>query len=332
MLRFGWKAGPEQYPPAELLEYAIVAEQAGFETIDASDHFHPWSEEGQASFVWAWLGAVAARTSRIRIGPGLTCPILRYHPAVIAQASATVGALAPGRTYLAVGTGEALNEYAATGQWPGYEERQNRLGEAIELIRLLWSGEEVTYRGTYYETQKAKLYTRPAEPMPLYVSALVPESATFAGKHGDGLLTVGGERPELYQQMIQNFEKGARSVGKDPAKMPRAIELAVAYTDDVDKAVELRLKYWAGSLVPALYDQKIYTPTMSAKNGAVVGTDTVKKKVLISATSDDHVNLVRQYIGLGFDEISFHTAGPDQRAFLEGYGRDVLPRLRELRH
>ncbi|HEX6480329.1 MAG TPA: LLM class flavin-dependent oxidoreductase, partial [Ktedonobacteraceae bacterium] len=157
MVQFGWKAGTEQFPPTELLEYAIAAEQAGFDLIDVSDHFHPWSEEGQSAFTWTWLGAVAARTSRIHFGPGLTCPILRYHPSVIAQAAATVSAMAPGRFYLGVGTGEALNEYAATGMWPGYTERRERLLEAIVLIRALWSGEEVTLDGDYYMTRKAQL-------------------------------------------------------------------------------------------------------------------------------------------------------------------------------
>ena len=181
MLQLGWKAGPEQYPPTQLLEYALVAEQAGFDSIDVSDHFHPWSEAGQASFTWTWLGAVAVQTKHIGLGPGITCPILRYHPSIIAQAAATVSCFAPGRTYLGVGTGEALNEYASTGLWPEYEERLERLIEAIELIRTLWSGEEVTYEGKYYQTRKAKLYTPPASPIPIYVSTLAPHSARYAG-------------------------------------------------------------------------------------------------------------------------------------------------------
>ena len=136
-LHLGWKAGTEQYGPSELLEYGIAAEESGFDSIEASDHFHPWSEKGQACFVWAWLGAVAARTRQILLGTGVTCPSLRYHPAVIAQAAATLAAMAPGRVFLGVGTGEALNEYAAMGSWPPYRTRQAQLGEAIELIRTL---------------------------------------------------------------------------------------------------------------------------------------------------------------------------------------------------
>ncbi len=177
MLKLGWKAGPEQYQPKELLEYAIAAENAGFDSIDVSDHFHPWSESGQACFSWTWLGAAAVQTSKIVLGTGITCPILRYHPAIIAQASATLGVLAPDRAYLCVGTGEALNEYAATGEWPGYEERQAMLIEAINLIRSLWTGQETTFEGIYYHTRKAKLYTKPEKPIPLYVSTMWSQRA-----------------------------------------------------------------------------------------------------------------------------------------------------------
>src|SRR5260370_20781216 len=236
--KIGWKAGTEQFPPQDLLECAIAAEQSGFESIDVSDHFHPWSEAGQSGFTWTWLGAVAARTRTIHMGTGVTCPSLRYHPSVIAQAAATVAVLAPGRTYLAVGTGEALNEYAATRQWPGYTERQERLREAIELIRQLWSGEVVSYRGAYYRTEKARLFTRPDRPIPLYVSAMVPDSAAFAGRHGDGLFTVGGQEPDMYKQIIARFEEGARAAGKDPAQLPRAVEPSVEDPQDEEPAIQ----------------------------------------------------------------------------------------------
>ena len=256
MVQLGWKAGPEQFPPAELLDYAVAAEKAGFDSIDVSDHFNPWSEAGQAAFPWTWLGAVAARTSRIHMGTGVTCPILRYHPAIIAQAAATLTHLAPGRVYLGVGTGEALNEYAATGEWPEYEERQEMLAEAIDLIRALWSGEEVSFDGAYYTTRKAKLHTPPTSPIPIFVSALVPDSAKFAGQYGDGLFTVGGKKPDLYKQILKNFEDSAREAGKDPSQMPRLIELNVEYTDELDSAIEYQLSHWAGAYVPALFDQK----------------------------------------------------------------------------
>src|ERR1051325_5346432 len=236
-LHLGWKAGTEQYAPSELLEYGIAAEESGFDSIEASDHFHPWSEKGQACFVWTWLGGVAARTKKILLGTGVTCPTLRYHPAVIAQAAATLAVMAPRRVFLGVGTGEALNEYSATGSWPPYKIRQEQMGEAIELIRKLWTGERVTHRGVYYQTRKAKLYTRPDSAIPLYISAMVPNSASFAGKYGDGLITVGGENKETYRAMFANFDYAAEETAKHGAELPRMVELAVAYTDDQKKAI-----------------------------------------------------------------------------------------------
>lgn len=331
MLRLGWKAGPEQYAPVELMEYAVAADKAGFDLIDVSDHFSPWSEEGQAAFTWTWLGAVATQTTRSILSPGVTCPILRYHPAIIAQAAATVTHFAPNRFWQGLGTGEALNEFAVTAQWPSYEERRERLLEAIDLIRKLWSGEEVTYEGKYYQTRKAKLYTPPKSPIPIVYSALAPHGAAFAGQYGDALWTVGGKQPDIYKEIIKNFEEGAKKAGKDPSRMPRLIELNVAYTDDMDAAIQEQLKYWAGTYVPALFDEKIYTPKMSAENGEVIGADVVKKTGCFSPNINDHVQFAQQYIDLGFDCLIFHTGGPDQRAFIESYAKDILPKLRSNR-
>lgn len=329
MVTLGWKAGPEQYAPDELLDYAMAAEQAGFESIDASDHFAPWDPSGQACFVWTWLGAAAVKTNRIELGTGVTAPILRYHPAIIAQAAATLEYMAPGRVYLAVGTGESLNEYAVTGMWPGYKERRARLAEATDLIRQLWTGEEISFRGKYWRTEKAKLWTRSGRPIPLYISSMTPESARFAGKHGDGLMTVGGQQPDIYKSMLEQFEAGARDAGKDPATMPRLIELNAAYTDDEEAAIACMKRYWAGTFLPALFDRKIYTPEESAKNGAVVGTDIIKQKMCLSANPEDHVRYAQQHVDLGFTHLYYHCAGPDQRQFLETYGRDVLSRIRQ---
>jgi coenzyme F420-dependent glucose-6-phosphate dehydrogenase len=328
MVQFGWKAGAEQYPPAELLDYVVAAEAAGFDCVDASDHFHPWAEKGQACFVWSWLGAAAARTKSIILGTGVTCPILRYHPAIIAQAAATMACLAPGRFILGVGTGEALNEYATTGLWPSYNERRAQLEEAIALIRALWSGEKVTHRGTFYETHKAKLYTLPSGEIPIYVSAMVPNSAAFAAQHGDGLITAGSD-PDSAGEIREAFEAAAKVAGKNPARMPRMIELGVAYAADRDEAIEIRKAYWAGTAVPALFTERIYTPEMSEKNGKVVGSDTIAQSACISDDPDEHVRYAQRYIDAGYDHLIFHSAGPDQRAFIEGYGRDVLPRLRQ---
>ncbi|HTM06832.1 MAG TPA: TIGR03557 family F420-dependent LLM class oxidoreductase, partial [Verrucomicrobiae bacterium] len=272
----------------------------------------------------------AARTRKIMLGTGITCPIFRYHPAIIAQAAATLACLAPGRSFLGVGTGEALNEYSATAEWADYKTRRERLAEAIELIRQLWTGEKVTHRGDHYQTRQAKLYSLPDESIPIYISALVPNSARFAGKYGDALITVGGEENESYRKMFENFAAGAAEAGKDAARMPRMIELAVAFTDDEESAIRCRKEYWAGTFIPALFTERIYTPAMSEQNGSVVGSDTVRQAVCISADPEEHARFAQRYIDLGFDHLIFHSAGPDQRAFLEAYGREVLPRLRRL--
>jgi coenzyme F420-dependent glucose-6-phosphate dehydrogenase len=197
-------------------------------------------------------------------------------------------------------------------------------------MRVLWSGKEVSFEGKYYQTHKARLYTLPTSPIPLIVSALAPHSALFAGQYGDGLYSVGGKRPDIYQEIMKNFEESARAAGKDPSRMPRLIELTVAYTQDIDIAIQEHLKYWAATHVPALFDQNIYTPRMAQENGAVVGPDTVKKAGCFSANVEDHMKFAQQYIDLGFDCLIFHCAGPDMRAFIDSYARDVLPRLRSL--
>jgi coenzyme F420-dependent glucose-6-phosphate dehydrogenase len=329
MLSLGWKASPEQYSPERLLEFAVAAEDAGFDCLSISDHFHPWSEAGPCSFPWTWLGAAAAMLKRMDIGTAVTCPILRYHPAIIAQAVATIDNMAQGRAYLGVGTGEALNEYSSVGAWPDYNMRQEMLREAMDLIRSLWTGDEVTFDGHHYHTRKARLYTPPRGPIDLYISSMVPESAYFAGLFGDGLITVGGGSPEHYRAMLANFDAGAMAAGKDPAQLPRHIEITVAYTDDVEAAVEPIKKYWTGTFIHAMHLQNLYTPKMSAMNGSIVGTDVIKQKKLISADPEKHAQMAQQFIDMGFTRLIFGTAGPDETGFIEAYGREVLPRIRE---
>jgi coenzyme F420-dependent glucose-6-phosphate dehydrogenase len=328
MLQFGWKAGTEQFGPQELLEFAVAAEEASFDAVSASDHFHPWAEQGEACFVWSWLGAAAARTRKIVLGTGVTCPILRYHPSIIAQACATLATLAPNRFFLGLGTGEALNEYSAVGEWPEYDTRQQQLAEAIRLMQKLWEGGKVTHEGEHYRTHQAKLYTLPEKPIPVYISSLVPNSAHFAGKHGDGLVTVGGEEPETYKDMLAHFEAGAREAGRDASKMPKLIELQVDFTADRKKAIEARKAYWAGAFVPAMFTQRLHTPELSEANGKVVGDEIVEKTSCISEDPEEHVKYIRHYVDLGFDRVFFHSAASDQKAFIKAYGSEVLPRLR----
>jgi len=214
---------------------------------------------------------------------------------------------------------------SATGLWPNYQIRQAQLAESVQLIRALWKGDPVSYSGTYYKTRKAKLYTRAETSPPIFISALVPSSARFAGRYGDGLITVGGESPETYHEIMKKFASGATEAGKDPDALPRMIEIAVDFTDNEEQAIEARKAFWAGTFVPALFTERIYTPALSEQNGA----DTIRETVCISSDPAAHIKIARHYMELGFDHLIFHSAGPDQTAFLEAYARHVLPRLRQ---
>jgi coenzyme F420-dependent glucose-6-phosphate dehydrogenase len=328
MVMLGWKAGPEQYDPLELLDQAVAAEKAGFESINMSDHFNPWDPAGNACNTWTWFGAAAAKLKGIEMGTGVTCPILRYNPAIVAQAAATVDRMSPGRFYLGVGTGEALNEYPVTAEWPDYKTRQDMMREAMDLMRLLWTGDEITFDGDYYALRKARLYTAPRREIPIYVSSLVPGSAFFAGYYGDGLVT-GASTPENMKAIIANFDAGARESGKDPAQMPKQVECFAAYTDNEEAAITTFKQYWAGTMAPAMYTQNLYTPSMSAANGGIAGTDTIRKSMCISTDRDKQAKFAQRFIDLGFNRVYIHFAGPDITGMIEGYGKNVLPAIRE---
>jgi coenzyme F420-dependent glucose-6-phosphate dehydrogenase len=330
MVAFGWRAGLEQYGPGEALQYAAAADEAGFDLLAASDQFHPWNEAGQSSAAWTWLGAAAVKTRRIHLGTGVTCPILRYHPAVIAQSAQTLAVMAPGRVFLTVGTGQAINEYAASGDWPGFAERQERLAEAVDLIRELWTGETVSFNGLYYQTNKAKLFTRSDIPVPLYISAMFPGSAYFAGLHGDGFLTKGGLPEDVYRQMIESFDRGAEEAGRHPRLLPKMINLLVSYSEDEQVALEATHRFWAGSLPVGTVNQRVFTPLLSAARGKTIGMDVIRQHACISADPQKHIEYAQYYIDLGFTHLFFHSAGPDQLAFIRSYAQDVLPAVREM--
>ncbi len=229
-MQFGYKASAEQFGPRPLLDYALHAERAGFDSVAVSDHFQPFRHSGgHAPAALPWLGAVAAQSERIRIGTSVATPTLRYHPAVLAQAFATVACLAPGRVFLGVGSGESLNEVPALGiEWPGFNERLSRLREAVELIRLLWTQERVSYDGRHYRTHLATVYDRPPQPVPILIAAAGPRAARFVGEVGDGFITTSGKPAELYaDRLLPAVEQGAREAGRDPDGLERMLEVKV---------------------------------------------------------------------------------------------------------
>ena len=234
-LTLGYYSDITQRTPKQALEYAVTAEKEGFDSIWTGDHFHPWVHTGaKCGFAWVWFGSLGERTSRVMFGTGLTAPTIRYHPAIVAQAFATLGDMYPGRVFIALGTGEAMNELPLGLNWPGFKERAARLEEAIKVMRLLWTKEFVNFRGQYYRLKGANLYTKPQRPIPIYVAANGPKIAEMAGRHADGFLTLPFPDSHYKDVLFPALEKGARDANRDPSKIERLMELQMAYDEDYD--------------------------------------------------------------------------------------------------
>ncbi len=323
----GYAAMFEQFSPNELLQYCQEAERAGFTSVMASDHFHPWTpEQGHSGFVWAWLGALGATTT-LRMGTGVTPPGYRYHPAIIAQAAATLEAMYPGRFWLGLGAGEALNEHIVGTYWPEPVVRLEVLAESIEVIQKLFSGAVTKYRGKYINLESAKLYTLPSgPPPPIYVATSGPIQSERTGRTCDGIITVGAA-DEKIGMLMGRFERGAREAGKDPATMPRLIQLHVSWAATQQAAEEQAVKEWpnGGMNFPK---QDIRNPEDFAAMAKLVRLENFKGRVMMSPDLAAHTAHLQHYIDLGFTEIYVHNVGRNQSEFVAAYGREVLPNLR----
>lgn len=329
-LRIGYKASAEQFGPRELLEFARQAERVGLDLIAVSDHFQPWRHHGgHGPAALTWLGALGERTEHATLGTSVLTPTLRYHPAVIAQAFGTLACLNPGRVFLGVGTGEALNETPATGEtFPGRKERRQRLAEAIALIRQLWTEERVTFEGQFYRTSRATVYDRPAEPVPIYVAASGPLAAKLAGRRGDGFLCTSGKDPSLYEALLANLEAGAREVQRDPRAIPRMIEIKVSYDRDLERARDA-CRWWAALALKPEQKEGIEDP-LEMEAVADANADRAHTRFIVSDDPEEVAERIGGYVQLGFSELLLHAPGADQGRFLSSFAADVLPRLREL--
>ena len=327
-LVLGYKASAEQFPPQELLDLSVRAEELGLDAIGVSDHFQPWRHRGgHGPAVLPWLGALGQRTERALLGTSVLTPTMRYHPSMIAQAFATLGRLTPGRVFLGVGTGEAMNETPATGgDWPPGKERRARLAEAVALMRRLWTEERVTFEGDYYRTVRATVYDRPDVPVPVYVAASGPIAAKLAGRIGDGFICTSGKRPELYEELLAAVEEGATATGRDPAAIVRMIEVKVSYDHDVDYAHEA-CRWWAALALTTEEKSGVEDP-VEMERLADAAADRAHTRFIVSNDPDEVVEKVRAYTDLGFTHLVFHAPGEDQRRFLEQFTADVVPKLR----
>ncbi|MBA3943077.1 MAG: TIGR03557 family F420-dependent LLM class oxidoreductase [Herpetosiphonaceae bacterium] len=321
----GYAAMFEQFTPTDLLTFCQQAEGAGFTSVMASDHFHPWTpEQGQSGFVWAWLGALGA-TTKLKMGTGVTPPGYRYHPAIIAQAAATLEAMFPGRFWLGLGAGEALNEHIVGQYWPEAPVRLEVLAESIEVIQKLWTGKVTKHRGAHITLESAKLYTRPQTPPPIYVATSGPIQSERTGRTCDGIITVGAADDKI-GMLLDRFAKGARESGKDPAKMPKLLQLHVSWAATQAEAEAQAVREWpnGGMSFPK---QDIRNPEDFAAMAKIVRIDNFKGRVMMSADLAEHTAHLQRYIEMGFTEIYVHNVGRNQQAFIEGYGREVLPNL-----
>ncbi len=326
-MRFGYKASAEQFGPRELLELSLEAERRGLEIVAVSDHFQPWRHHGGHSpAALPWLGALAARTERVTIGTSVLTPTLRYQPAVIAQAFATLGCLAPGRVFLGVGTGEAMNETPVTGAaFPAVKERRRRLAEAVKLMRALWTQERVDFEGDYYRTVKATIYDRPQQPVPIYVAASGPLAAKLAGRAGDGFICTSGKDPALYDELLGKVAEGAEAAGRDAAGVRRMIEIKVSYDRDRELAFR-NTHFWAALALKPEQKEGIEDP-IEMERAADAAAGRAHSRFIVSDDPDEVVERIRAYAGLGFTELVLHFPGEDQRRQIDAFCSDVLPRF-----
>lgn len=316
MTRLGYTLSSEEFDAPTLVEQAVRAERAGFDFASISDHFHPWvDEQGESPFVWGALGAIAARTERIELMTGVTCPTTRIHPAIVAQAAATAASLLPGRFSLGVGTGENLNEHIVGERWPGVVERQDRLEEAIELIRELWKGKLTSHRGRHFTVENARLYSLPDEPPPLLVAVAGERSVELAASHGDGLI---GTAPvaESVRQFRAEGGEGKPTYG----------QLHVCWAEDEEAAKELALKQWPNGAISGSYFLELPLPAHFEEAAEVLDTDDIGESIVCGPDPERHRAAIQEYVDAGYDHVYVHQVGPDQEGFFDFYEREVLPR------
>jgi coenzyme F420-dependent glucose-6-phosphate dehydrogenase len=328
-LTVGYAAMLEQFEPGEAVALTAYAEEHGFSGCMAADHFQPWvPQQGQASFVWNVLTAVGERT-RGDMGPGVTCPSFRFHPAIVAQAAATLEAMYPGRSWLGLGSGEALNEHVIGGYWPEAGERSLRMFEAVEVIKKLFdasvAGKEIKHSGRFFTMETTRLWTMPATPPPVLVATAGPINAKKTGKFADGIITVGAPLEKI-GGLFDRFAEGAREAGKDPDAMPRILQLHLSWAETDEQALANAITEWPnGGMKFGKAD--IRSPHDFAAMAQLVRPEDFEGRLVISSDPDVHRAYIQRFVDLGFDRVYLHNVGRNQREWIEVFGRDVLPAL-----
>lgn len=315
-MRFGYFLSTEEYDPHQLVHQARLAEDAGFDALWISDHFHPWNnEQGQSPFVWSVIGAIAQATN-LPVTTAVTCPMVRTHPAVIAQAAATSAAMLEGKFILGVGSGEALNEHILGTPWPTADKRLDMLEEAVEVIRKLFSGETVSHEGRFYTVDTARIYTLPDQPPPIYVSGFGPKATEVAARIGDGYITT---TPD--EELLGLFRE--RSGGK-----PAQAGFKVAYADTEEEGVGHAHRLWSNSGLPGELAQVLPSPQHFEQASTLVTKESTAQSVVCGPDPERHVDAFAPFVDLGFEEVYVANMGPNYEAMIKTYGEKVLPALR----
>ncbi|GAA1915224.1 TIGR03557 family F420-dependent LLM class oxidoreductase [Nocardioides marmoribigeumensis] len=314
-MRIGYFLSTEEYTPAELVAQARAAEAAGFEKLWISDHFHPWNnEQGNSPLVWSVIGAIS-QVCDLHVTTAVTCPTVRIHPAIVAQAAGTCAELLDGKFTLGVGTGEALNESIVGGPWPPLDVRLEMLEEAVGLIRELWTGEVVTHRGRHYTVDHARIYNVPETPPEIYVSAFGPKVLEGAVRFGDGFIST---QPD--SDSVSTWKE--RTGGK-----PAQAGAKVAYASTAEEGLEHAYRLWPNAGVPGELSQVLPTPEHFEQATQLVTPDTIRDSTVAGNDPEAHLRQVQEYADAGFDEIYVANMGPHHQEMIEFYGKQVLPQL-----
>ncbi len=316
MTSWGYTLSSEEFGPRELVSNGRIAEDNGFDFLTVSDHYHPWTQsQGHSPFVWTTLGGIGATTSRIPIGTGVTCPLIRYHPAIVAQAAASSSVMLEGRFFLGVGTGEWLNEHITGETWPAIEVRWEMLTEAIELMRLLWAGDTVDFWGDYYTVENARIFTAPAAPIPVIWAASGPRSAEVAAQCADGLWSTSPEA-----EVVNAFREAGGSG-------PVYGQVTLCYADDAEEAAKTALEVWPNAGVPGQLSQDLPTWTHFEQVATLVTEDIITERIPCGPDPEPVLDLVGTYTDAGFDHIHFHQIGPDQQGFFDFWAKELSAAL-----
>ena len=320
--------------PRKTLDHAKLAEDAGFDTVWTGDHFEPFTNTDRNSpFAWVWLAAAAERTKRVQLGTGVTAPILRYNPAILAQAFATLGYFYPQRIFLGLGAGEAINESPCGYAWPTIAERVGRLEEAIQIVKLLWEKDFVTFKGRFFEVKNARLYNKPEKRVKIYVAATRPRISEIGGKYADGFLYQLGdptpERLDHFRSVVwPSVERGARLVGRDASEIEKVGTISSSYATDRDAAFRSAMGK-KGSLLPEIFTDDIYDPVEIERRSSRITDEEAASKTLITDTPEDYIKRIDAMVKAGFTHIYVSNWGPSQEDFIQLFKRHILPKLKE---